>query len=167
MAKMLWLLRHFEALETPPTGGRDRDRVLSPAGAEAAEVLAETLQREALPGWPPQLVLASTAARTQATAKTVFSRQAQIHNDGRLYHAIPDDVLEILREVPDEVDVLAIVGHNPTIQCLSLDLVDERLAHGVHPPASTYPPGMLTMIELPIASWSKVAFHEGALVATR
>ena len=31
-------------------------------------------------------------------------------------------MLEILRELPDEIEVAGVVGHNPTLHCLSLDL---------------------------------------------
>jgi phosphohistidine phosphatase len=118
----------------------------------------------------PSLALVSPAARTQETATAVFSGTEmgtrQI-TDARLYHATPDEVLDIVRELPDDVDVVCVVGHNPTIQCLCLDLVSELSLDGPHPALNAYRPGTLSIIELPIESWSKASFAEGSLVLLR
>ena len=63
----------------------------------------------------------------------------------------PTTSLEILRELPElDEPVVAVVGHNPTIHCLSLDLVSELSLDGPHPALNAYPPGTLSIIELPI-----------------
>jgi phosphohistidine phosphatase len=170
MALTLWLLRHFSAVEDPPAGGRDRDRRLSPRGLRSAERLSEALRDESVPGPIPTVSLVSPALRTQQSAARAFGdlvappRQL---TDARLYHATPDDVLEILRELPDDDEVVCVVGHNPTMHCLSLDLVSELTLDGAHPALNAYPPGMLSVISLPIESWSKVAFGEGTLRTLR
>jgi len=163
---MLWLLRHFEALEKPPAGGRDRDRRLSPKGLRRATRLGEAIAAGRVALTVPSVVLVSPAARTQATATTTFERlgaSTRLITDSRLYHATPDDVLEIVRELPDEEDAVGVVGHNPTMHCLSLDLVSELSLDGPHPALNSYPPGTLCVIELPVTSWSKASFAEGQL----
>jgi phosphohistidine phosphatase len=166
MAKTVWLLRHFEALEEPPPGGRDRDRRLSPKGLRRAEALHDVLLAGELVPSAPELLVVSPAVRTQQTAEACFAgleARARSLTDARLYHATPDEVLEILRELPDEVEVAGVVGHNPTIHCLSLDLVSELSLDGPHPALNAYPPGTLCIVELPIDSWSKASFAEGTL----
>ena len=59
------------------------------------------------------------------------------------------------------------VGHNPTIHCLSLDLVSELSLDGPHPALNAYPPGTLSILELPIDRWSDLAFSEGRLALLR
>lgn len=116
----------------------------------------------------PELVVVSPAARTQATAHAAFDRLARpvpFDTDHRLYRATPDDVLEIVRTFPDDADVAAIVGHNPTIHCLAIDLVVDEPLDGPHPLSSHYPPGTLSVVSMEIASWSSCAWDEGALVS--
>jgi phosphohistidine phosphatase len=170
MAKTVWLLRHFQALDEPPSGGRDRDRRLSPKGLRRAQALGEALGAGELEQPDPGLLLVSPAVRTQQTAEVSFAalgERVRSLTDARLYHATPDDVLEILRELPDEVDVAGVVGHNPTLHCLCLDLVSELSLTGPHPALNAYPPGTLCIVELPVDSWSKASFAEGTLLLLR
>jgi phosphohistidine phosphatase len=170
MGRTLWLLRHAKAVEHPPPGGRDRDRRLSPRGERDADALCQSLSSGELEVAVPDYVIASPAARTLATAKRAFHAlepPIPIATDQRLYHATPDDVLEIIRELPDDVESACIVGHNPTIQCLSLDLVAEQLRDEPHPGASRYPPGTLSILEIPIARWQECTWGEGALTVFR
>jgi phosphohistidine phosphatase len=46
--------------------------------------------------------------------------------DDRVYRNTVEDLLEIVRETPDDVTTLAIVGHNPGIQNLAVTLDDGR-----------------------------------------
>ena len=170
MGRTLWLLRHAKTVEHPPPGGRDRDRRLSPRGERDADALCRSLKEGALGAPLPAFVIASPAARTQATAKRVFHSLDQsipIATDQRLYHATPDDVLEIIRELPDDIESACIVGHNPTIQCLSLDLVAEQLRDEPHPGAVRYPPGTLSIVEVPISRWGACTWGEGSLTVFR
>jgi phosphohistidine phosphatase len=166
MAKHLWLLRHAKAVEHPPPGGRDRDRKLSSRGERDAEALGAVLRSAGLGHELPDYVVSSPASRTYATATRAFHQLAPavpIATDQRLYRATPDDVLEIVRQLPDEVQCACVVGHNPTIHCLSLDLVAEAIEDEPHPGAAQYPPGTLSVIMLPVGSWAKCSWGEGRL----
>jgi phosphohistidine phosphatase len=166
MAKTLWLLRHAKTVEHPPPGGRDRDRRLAPRGERDAEGLGKAIRSGSFVYRPPEYVVVSFAARAQSTAKRVFHAVEPVvplATDRRLYHATPDDVLEIIREFPDDLESVGIVGHNPTIQCLSLDLAIESSASSPHPGSSHYPPGTLTILQLPVTEWSQTVWGEGTL----
>ena len=171
MAKTLWLLRHAKTLEDPPPGGRDRDRRLSKKGEAAAAALGELITAGSLGQPAPGLVLVSPAVRTQQTAALAFAGLApgaRLVTDARLYHATPDDVVEILRELSElDEQVVSVVGHNPTIHCLSLDLVSELSLDGPHPALNAYPPGTLSILELPIDRGSDLAVSEGRLALLR
>jgi len=170
MAKLLWLLRHFEAVDNPPPGRRDRDRRLSLRGEAEAEALGVAIEAGEVDAALPALILSSPAARTRATSEAVFGRvssPSSLATDARLYRATPDDVIEILRELPDELEAVALVGHNPTLHCLSLDLVAEQPDGGLRASSTRSPPGSLAIIELPVASWAELGWAEGRLCVLR
>ena len=166
MAKVLWILRHAKALEEPPPGGSDRDRLLAPRGEREADGLGEALRSHYLDVAAPTSVVTSPAARTRATAERVFGNltpSIPISLEHRLYSATPDDALEIISEFPEDMDVVALVGHNPTVQILSLDLVKEESGDDAHPGSLRYPPGTLSIVSLPISSWSDIYWGLGTL----
>ena len=45
---------------------------------------------------------------------------------GRLYDNTLEDLLAVIREAPEDVERLAVVGHNPTIGALPKELHDSR-----------------------------------------
>ena len=135
-ARILWLLRHAKTVTDPPPGGSDYDRVLAPRGRRDATALGRLFAGDekglgpALEGVPrPTVALVSPAARTTATATLVFedvSAPPQRRLEEGLYGADPQEVLELLRLLPDDVGAAMVVGHNPTAQSLSQGLVSPR-----------------------------------------
>jgi phosphohistidine phosphatase len=168
MAKTLWLLRHAHAVNNPPPGGRDRDRRLSPRGTAQVTALRALLDAGHFAEPLPVLTVASPAARTRATAEGVFAGclpDAAVATDRRLYQATPDEVLDIIREIPDDFGSVAIVGHNPTIHCLVLDLLVTGRLEGPTAPSASYPPASLSILRFDVDSWTAVAWATGELVA--
>lgn len=128
-ARLLWLLRHAKAVPDPPSGGTDHDRPLAPRGRRDADALGRRLG----PGGDvfglsaaglPTLVLCSTAARTTETAERVLApwppaRRPALDRRRALYGASPEQVLEVLATVADDVASVMVVGHNPTAHALA------------------------------------------------
>jgi len=116
----LHLLRHAKSSWDDP-GLSDRDRPLAPRGRLAAERMAEHLRTE---GVRLDLVLCSPAVRARQTLAVVAGAlgdpPTSVEED--LYGAEPEDVLARLREVPDPTGDVMVIGHNPTLQDLALDL---------------------------------------------
>ena len=167
MAKTLWLLRHAHAVNNPPPGGRDRDRRLSPRGVAQVATLRALLDSGHFAAPLPVLTVASPAARTKATAEGVFAGclpDAAVATDRRLYQATPDEALDIIREVPDEFGSVAMVGHNPTVHCLVLDLLYTGRTEGPAAPSTSYPPATLSILSFEVDSWAEVAWATGALM---
>ena len=75
----------------------------------------------------PALVLCSSARRTRETLDRVSAAlgPAEILIEPDLYGASSEDLLQRLREVPDEVESVMLVGHQPAIQDLALRLAVE------------------------------------------
>ncbi len=118
MAKTLLLLRHAKSSWDDPALA-DHDRPLAARGRKAGKLIGEYLRRERI---PISLVLCSSARRARETLDLVApSGEIQIERD--LYGASADELLERLRNVPDEVDAVLLIGHNPSIEELAVGLV--------------------------------------------
>jgi phosphohistidine phosphatase len=119
----LYLLRHAKSSWDEP-GLADRDRPLAPRGRRAAERMAGHLRTE---GVRPGLVLCSPAVRTRQTLAAVAGALGDppVSVEDRLYGAEPEDLVARLREVPDPTGDVLVIGHNPTLQDLALELATE------------------------------------------
>jgi len=134
--RTLWLLRHAKAVTDPPPGGSDFDRVLHPRGRREAKALGRLFAGDgrglgpALKVVPlPRVALVSPAARTAQTAELVLADMAappEVRLVDGLYGADPDEVLAIVQGLPGEVEAAMVVGHNPTAQSLSRELLSPR-----------------------------------------
>lgn len=156
----LLLLRHAKSDWGDP-GLTDHDRPLAPRGERAADrmrahLLANDLQ--------PDLVLCSSSRRTRETLDRLAPAfaGAEILIEDELYGAGRDELIERLRAVPDEVGTVAVIGHNPGIQDLALDLAGtgDDLARI----EEKYPAGALAVLELD-RPWRDLASGRARLVA--
>jgi phosphohistidine phosphatase len=109
--------------------------VLAPRGRRDAAALAEFIGSD--PGLDrlPEIVLVSPAARTVATAELVVSGWDPLPRIERvpdLYGADPEEVLDHVRQLPDEVITAMVVGHNPTAHALAVGLIAKKDTEGHH-----------------------------------
>jgi len=135
-SRYLWLLRHAKTVTDPPPGGSDFDRVLAPRGRRDATALGRLFAgRErglgpALQEIPrPAVALVSPAARTMATAELALATMAEppaLRFEETLYGAEPFEVLGLVQGQDDGAEAVMVVGHNPTAQALSRDLLAPR-----------------------------------------
>ncbi len=114
MSKILYLLRHARAMEAS-AGEKDFNRELDQHGNfQAARMGRKLVER----GIKPDLILASPAKRAIETAQLV-ANQIQYDNDllqtnENIYEASPRTLFGIITNLPDEVNEVILVGHNPT-----------------------------------------------------
>jgi phosphohistidine phosphatase len=173
--RTLWLLRHAKTVTDPPPGGADFDRVLAPRGRRDATALGRLFagKGEAL-GMPrgvplPTVALVSPAARTAATAELVLAKMdtpPERRLEKWLYHAGPDDVIEGLRELEDDVPAAMVVGHNPTAHALSVGLIAQSDKKGASMAAKAgFPTTALGVYRFKVARWREVDAHGAKLVA--
>jgi phosphohistidine phosphatase len=161
----VWVLRHAKA---GPHGPDDHERPLTGKGRRQAAEVERFLADPPPSAAPrPELVLSSSATRAVETAQLVLpalGEQARFVVDRRLYGADPDDVVAILRELPDDVRSVMVVGHNPTLEEVALELVDPDDATGRERLERGLPTGALAMVRMPAPSWSVVSPGTGSLV---
>ena len=116
-AKHLFVLRHAKSSWDDP-GLDDRERPLAPRGRRAVKVLAEHFEAD---GIAPALILCSSSRRTRETFEGLgLGGEALIEDE--LYAASPAHLLERLQRIPDEVESVMVIGHNPAMQVLVLRL---------------------------------------------
>jgi phosphohistidine phosphatase len=116
---VLYVLRHAKSSWDDPTLG-DHERPLAPRGRRAAKALRRHLTQE---GIRPALVLCSSAQRAQETHERVAPRGKLVVEEG-LYGATADELTERLRELPERIPSVMLIGHNPALQEAILLLAD-------------------------------------------
>jgi phosphohistidine phosphatase len=115
---MLVLFRHAKAER--PVGVGDFERPLTDRGQRDSRAAGTWL---AANGYRPDLVLCSSARRARQTwkyAATVIDPKPAVDYRRELYDAgHADELLAVIREAPPSAEVVAVVGHNPTMEWLS------------------------------------------------
>ncbi|MER5734691.1 histidine phosphatase family protein [Streptomyces sp. NPDC002262] len=116
------LLRHAKADWGQET---DHERPLAERGRKDAPVAGRRLAQS---GIDFDLALCSTAARTRETWKLAVHELAERPRtvyEERIYEASPGELIALLNEVPEDVDDLLVIGHNPGIHGLADALTGE------------------------------------------
>lgn len=123
--RRLVVLRH--AKSAWPAGVPDHERPLAPRGRRDAPAAGRALaEADCL----PDLALCSTAVRARQTwelASAQWGTPPPVRRDARLYAAEAADLLDVVREVSPEVETLLLIGHNPGLEDLVLDLAGDGL----------------------------------------
>ncbi len=142
--KHVLLLRHGKSSWDDPKLA-DHDRPLAPRGRRAAKLIAEHLRRD-LPA--PELVLCSSARRTRDTLERIspaLGGRVTVQIEDELYAASEERLLERVRELDEGVESVLLIGHNPGLERLALELAGsgDKLA-GVR---RKYPTAALATLE--------------------
>lgn len=124
--KELFIIRH--AKSDWDTVVDDMDRPLTERGVKNAYQMAERLKKD---GTIPGLLLTSTAVRAFHTA-VIMHRIWELENEvlqirPRLYMGRQDDILQVLAEIPEEEDSVAIFGHNPSFTDMANRFLSEEV----------------------------------------
>jgi phosphohistidine phosphatase len=121
--KDLLLLRHAKSSWADP-GMEDVARPLNKRGRRAAALIARWMVDEEL---RPALVLCSSARRTRETLDLLhqaLGNRVPVHIEPGLYLADAATLLARLRKLPREVPSALLIGHNPGLQDLVVELAD-------------------------------------------
>jgi phosphohistidine phosphatase len=150
VAHRLLLLRHAKSSWDDPSLP-DRDRPLTKRGRRAAERVGAHLRATALPG----LVLCSSSRRTRETLERLGLEGTETVVEDRLYGAAADDLLRRLRELPEDVGAVLVVGHNPGIQDLAVELAGTDAGPDGERLRSKFPTAALATFEVD-AGWAEL-----------
>ncbi|MBD0292618.1 MAG: histidine phosphatase family protein [Jiangellaceae bacterium] len=131
VTRTLILVRHAKSAR--PDDVPDHDRPLAGRGRRDAPALGRWLAEHRL---IPQLVLVSSARRAVETAELIAAElvraPTQVRSDGA-YNASAAELLDLVHELPDDVDSAMVVGHNPSIEELARQLAGDGADLGEMP----------------------------------
>lgn len=146
--KTLYLLRHakssweFEELS-------DHDRPLNNRGRHDAPLMGRELASHEI---TLDLIISSSAVRALTTALLVAKELEydtdQITINEAIYGARKEELLTIIRQTPDNIDNLMLVGHNPEITELANFLSPEHI--------TDMPTAAVVGIRFNCVSWSEI-----------
>jgi phosphohistidine phosphatase len=159
--KRLHLLRHAKSAWDDPALD-DHERPLAPRGRRATKQLARWLDEHEV---RPELVLCSTAVRARQTLERVLHSLGApevLYLDG-LYHASGPALVSRVRALPDAVDDVLLVGHNPGLAELALALAAESEER--RRIAAKLPTGAFVTFELGVAAWAAAGEGSAAVAS--
>jgi phosphohistidine phosphatase len=158
----LSLLRHAKSSWTSPTLP-DQDRPLNARGLADAPVMGRAMAKH---GIDPTLVLCSSARRTRDTLALVLPElkiEPRVIYDDALYHASASEMLRALRGVGTDTNSVMLVGHNPEIHALALDLIGKGPQGLKMRLLEKLPTTGFVVIAFPFQSWDQVTVNSGEL----
>lgn len=143
----------------------DFERPLSKRGANAAPEMGRAIRELKL---KPDLVLCSAAVRTRATVALVLLELGppppEVRYDEELYLASPKVMLTQIRKIEHKVRNVLIVGHNPGMHALALELIGAAKREDMAELATKFPTAALANITFDLDSWRDVKAGSGHLV---
>ena len=142
MEKQLYILRHAKSEPWSPLGN-DFSRALNSVGKQNADALSIWAQ-ETLPA--PDTVLCSPAKRTRETLAPIMSKWPQLLSSTEfidsMYGASLNMLLTLAEEAFSYSERLLVVGHNPGLENLLMNVLQAEQAAGV----SKMAPGTLAVV---------------------
>lgn len=158
----LSLLRHAKSSWDDPAID-DFDRPLSERGEAAAPRMGTYM---ATHGLDPGLVLCSPAVRARQTLDLVLPKLAghpTVEYEDSFYLAAPSVLLARLRKVGNSIGHALVVGHDPGMHGLAVDLAGNGEPELLQALAAKFPTAGLAVITFRTKDWSKIAPDKGTL----
>jgi phosphohistidine phosphatase len=158
----LSLLRHAKS-SWDDSSLDDYERPLNKRGEAAAPRMGAFMAQH---GLAPDLVLCSSAVRARQTLELVLPHLADrpqvVYEDG-FYLAAPSAMLARLQKVDAKARHVLIVGHDPGMQGLALELAGDGDPALLQALCAKFPTAGLAVIRFKGRMWSKIAPGTGRL----
>ena len=152
----LSLLRHGQSSWDDPDL-IDHERPLSKHGKDTAKIISNFIADH---GLVPDRILCSSAVRARETLDVLLNRlgppQPDITLEPALYLATPTVMLGFIRETARSVRHLMVIGHNPGLHALALDLTGSGSRRDITSMAIKFPSGALAVLTFEANNWSEV-----------
>ncbi|GAQ63196.1 SixA phosphatase family protein [Streptomyces scabiei] len=153
--RRLVVLRH--AKSAWPVGVPDHERPLAPRGRRDAPAAGQAL---ADVDCLPDLAVCSTAVRARLTwelASAQWGTPPPVRYDGRVYAADVPALLDVVHETPGPVRTLLLVGHNPGLEELVLELAGDALDGALDDVRTKFPTSALAFLSWHGETWAALA----------
>ncbi|MEU3277518.1 SixA phosphatase family protein [Streptomyces antibioticus] len=153
--RRLVVLRH--AKSDWPDGVPDHERPLAGRGRRDAPAAGRALAEA---GCLPDLTVCSTAVRARRTfelASAQWDAPPPVHYEPRVYAADVPELLGVVRETPAEVGTLLLVGHNPGLEDLVVELAGEALGDALDEVRLKFPTSAIAVLAWHGPAWRALA----------
>lgn len=143
MSKTLILMRHAKS-SWKDKDLKDFDRPLKKRGENAAQLIGKALL---LTDNLPDVIFSSPAKRAQETAELVIKHadyKGTIEFFDSFYMGEPNNYIEVLREIPDDIEKVLLIGHNPGLEAL-LQMLEGKV--------NALPTAAVAFLELEMKHW--------------
>jgi phosphohistidine phosphatase len=160
--KNLLLLRHAKSSWDEPALD-DHDRPLSARGVRAARWIASHLRERQL---RPELVLSSSARRARQTldaVQSVLDDAVDVQVDDELYGASAYALVQRLRIVDASIASVMVIGHNPGLEDLAVDLAGDGDPTALKQLHTKFPTAALAVLDLDHSEWARLGTGLGYL----
>jgi phosphohistidine phosphatase len=163
-ALTLTLLRHAKATHDDYRGV-DIDRPLNKRGVRNAISMGQVMAKQQL---APTRILCSPSKRTRQTLDLLSASlpgKPAIEHPDTLYLAGPLVLLKHLHAIKKRDAHVMIIGHNPGLHALALDLIADGPQDRIAQLGRKLPTGGLVVLGFDCASWGEVVAGTGTLVS--
>jgi len=160
--KTLHLLRHAKS-SWKDAALDDHERPLSKRGRETAKTLGRYLRREKI---KPDLAVCSTAVRARETLAPIRKKtklRKVVLEDG-IYEVAQEHLWERIRALPKNAKSVLLIGHNPALQELALELADADSRALFPAIEAKFPTGAMATFRFK-GAWKELRPNGAALVA--
>ncbi len=150
--KTLLLLRHAKSSWSDPSLD-DFDRPLNERGRRAGLTMGKFLKDK---GPLPGLIICSSAKRARQTLKRLqkaIGEKIPVRFEDGLYMASPKKMLNILKQADDAQASVMLIGHNPGMHMLALDLADTGEDGAMERMRDKYPTAALAALTCGCERW--------------
>jgi phosphohistidine phosphatase len=158
----LYLLRHAKS-SWEDTSIQDFDRPLAPRGQQAAPRMGAYLAEH---GIAPELILCSAAVRARQTLALILPKlpgDPTVEFEDGLYLAPPTTLLARIRKVRANTGSVMVVGHDPGMHGLAVELSGRGEAADLQRLATKFPTAALAVISFKASQWSQIKPKAGRL----
>jgi phosphohistidine phosphatase len=156
MAKQLLLIRHAKS-DWNNAGLKDFDRPLNKRGNSNAPEMAQRMFKK---GIIPNLLVSSPALRALTTAKhfasTLQIPSEKLQKESTIYEANVKSLLNVVNDLDDQADFVALFGHNPGLTDFANYLSNSNIYN--------MPTCSMVMIAFSCENWSEVSADTGEIV---
>lgn len=155
------LLRH--AKSDRPDNVDDHARPLAERGRRACPLMGAYMVEQ---GLVPDLAMISTARRTMETwelIRAAFPKDITQIDEARIYDASAKAILDVIHETPPDVKALLLVGHNPGLHELALELIGTGSQQNLSRLQQKYPTAALVVIDFGASKWNVTSEGTGQL----
>jgi phosphohistidine phosphatase len=163
LTKTLYILRHAKSGWDDPVA-RDFDRPLNRRGQKAAGVMGAWMKAQ---GIAFDHIIASPAVRVIETVDYVarsYGKRIEPVWERRVYLASSATLMDVLREISDNAVSVLMIGHNPGLEDLILDLVPEDIDPALRSSVyEKFPTAALAQVEIDTQKWADIERGKGRL----